>query len=269
MKFLNALVLFCIGLSAQGQHTLTRLWETDTLAFPESVLYTNDLLYVSLLDHYPLREHGKGKIAKVALDGKIIDAEWIIGLDGPKGMGISNGKLYVADINQIVVIDIKNGKISNRILVPGSVGLNDLTIDNDGILYVSDPEEGKVYRVINSKPEIYLKKLPGVNGLKAVGNQLYLVASSNVFRCDKGKKLSSLSKFKAGADGLASLGRGNFLVTVYSGLVYYLNNAGKLDILLDSQPEKIGSADIEFDVKKSILYVPTLFHNSIISYQLK
>src|SRR3984885_8774567 len=123
MKFLKALFLICIGLSAQGQHTLTRLWETDTLAFPESVLYANDLLYVSLLDHYPLREHGRGKIAKVALDGKIIDAEWIVGLDGPKGMGIWHGKLYVADITQIAVIDIKNGKIGHRIPVPGSTGL--------------------------------------------------------------------------------------------------------------------------------------------------
>jgi hypothetical protein len=73
MKFLNVLILFCIGLSAHGQHTLTRLWETDTIAFPESVIYTKDLLYVSLLDHYPMREYGKGKIAKVDLNGKIIN----------------------------------------------------------------------------------------------------------------------------------------------------------------------------------------------------
>lgn len=269
MKYAIVLLLLGFGLFAQGQHTLTRLWETDSIPFPESVLYTKDLLYVSLLDHYPLREQGKGTIAKVGLDGNIIEANWITGLNGPKGMGICKGKLYVADIIQIVVIDIKSGKVDANIPVQGSVGLNDLDIDDDGAIYVSDPDNGIVYRVMNGKPEIYLNELPGVNGIKAVGKELILVASTGVFKLNANKKLASLSGFYAGADGLASLGGGNYLATVYNGLIYHLNKAGKLDVLLDSRSGNISSADIEFNKAKGILYVPTLSHKSIIAYQFK
>lgn len=269
MKYLRVLIFVSTGITAHGQPTMTRLWESDKVSFPESVLYTEELLYVSLLDHYPLYEHGKGAIAKVGLDGKIINAKWIVGLDGPKGMSIKNGKLYVADISQIVVIDIQTGKIDHRILVPCSVGLNDLTIDDQGILYTSDPEQGTIYQIIKDKPEIYLSGYSGVNGLKAVGKELYFVASSDVFKVDDKKKLSSLSKFQPGADGLASLGDGNFLVTVYNGLIYYLDKAGKLRLILNSQSEKVSSADIEFNGKQKIVYVPTLSNNSIVAYQLR
>jgi hypothetical protein len=80
MRYLIVLFPIIIVRPAFAQeHTLTQLWETDSISFPESALYTRDFLYVSLLDHYPMREHGKGKIAKVGLDRKIIDANWMVG----------------------------------------------------------------------------------------------------------------------------------------------------------------------------------------------
>lgn len=268
MRYLLLLLLLGFGMSAYGQRTLTRLWETDSIADPESVLYTGKLLYASLLDHYPMRQTGKGKIIKIGLNGKIIDPDWIVGLDGPKGMGIRKGKLYVADITCVVVIDVKKGKIDKRIPVLGSVGLNDLAIDSQGIIYISDTDAGNVYRIINGKPEIYLTGHQGVNGIKAIDKELYLVTSDNVLKLDRGRKSISLSKFYQGADGLASLGGGNFLVTVYSGLIYYLDQSGEIQLLHDSQSEKTGSADIEYNADSKILYVPTLYHNSIIAYRL-
>ncbi|MBK6477899.1 MAG: hypothetical protein IPF93_06335 [Saprospiraceae bacterium] len=41
------------------------------------------------------------------------------GLQAPKGMGIFNGKLYVADLKEVVTIDIASGKIENRFKVQG------------------------------------------------------------------------------------------------------------------------------------------------------
>jgi len=269
MKYLKIILFLFIGFSAQAQITLTKLWETEKIAFPESVISTKSLLYVSLLDHYPLREKGKGKIAKIGLDGKLIDGNWITGLNTPEGMGIWKGKLYVADVNQILIIDIKKGKLKRSIPVSGSSSLNDLVIDNKGSIYTSDVDLGIVFRIINEKSEIYIKDLPGVNGLQIVGKDLFMVTATDIFKSDADKKLTSLAKFQPGADGLASLGNGSFLATVYNGHIYHWDKDGKMELILNTEAEKIGSADLKFDSKNGIIYVPTLYGNSIVAYQLK
>ena len=97
------------------QYELLEKWESDSLLkVPESVLFdkANQILYVSNLDGSdPWKADGKGSIAKVGLDGKIIAAEWVSGLNAPKGMGLYNGKLYAADLGNIAVINIASGKI--------------------------------------------------------------------------------------------------------------------------------------------------------------
>ena len=79
------------------------------------------VLYVSNIDGEPWTADGKGSIGKVGLDGKVIAAEWVTGLDCPKGMALSDdGKwLYVGDCGGLVVIDIDAGKIKNKIAVRG------------------------------------------------------------------------------------------------------------------------------------------------------
>ena len=90
------------------------------------------VLYVSNIDGEPWDADGKGSIAKIGLDGKVIAAEWVTGLDCPKGLALSDdGKwLYAADIGGVVVIDIEAGKIKSKIAIPEGMQLNDLV--NDG-----------------------------------------------------------------------------------------------------------------------------------------
>src|SRR5215470_2720317 len=99
----TAILLFMLCYKLSAQHTATKLWETDTvLKVPESVLYDgeNKVLYVSNIDgKEPWGKDGKGSIAKIGLDGKIVAVDWVTGLDAPKGLGIYKGKLYAADID--------------------------------------------------------------------------------------------------------------------------------------------------------------------------
>src|SRR5687768_6022732 len=136
-------------LHATAQHQLQKLWETDTtLAIPESVLpdVPNNVLYVSLIDGPPWEADGKGGIGKLDLNGKIINANWITGLQAPKGMGKFGNNLYVADINRVAVINIEKGTIQSLIKIDSALALNDITIDSKGIVYLSDSKAGKVYR---------------------------------------------------------------------------------------------------------------------------
>src|SRR5678816_4332836 len=128
------LILGALALAAAAQadtHKLTKVWESEAaLKTPESVRFdaARKVLYASNIDGEPWTADGKGSIAKIGLDGKVIAAEWVTGLDCPKGLAMStDGKwLYAADAGGIVVIDIAAGKIKNKIAIPDGVQLNDL-----------------------------------------------------------------------------------------------------------------------------------------------
>src|SRR3954451_16787156 len=123
--YLGALLgVLLMSATAQAQtataHKLTRVWESEAaLKVPESVRFDakRKVLYVSNIDGEPWAADGKGSIAKVGLDGKVIAAEWVTGLDCPKGLALSDdGKwLYAADAGGIVVADVDAGKIKNKI----------------------------------------------------------------------------------------------------------------------------------------------------------
>src|SRR6267154_1497218 len=107
MKALLIFPLLLITVAGQAQHALEKIWESDTtLAIPESVLFDKDELYVSLIDGQPWAVDGKGEIAKLDKNGKIINAMWTTGLNAPKGMGIWDKKLFVADVSEVAVINI-------------------------------------------------------------------------------------------------------------------------------------------------------------------
>src|SRR4249919_2251761 len=181
-SFLGALLLVA---TAQAQapttHKLTKVWESEAaLKVPESVRFDakRKVLYVSNIDGEPWIADGKGSIAKLGLDGKIIAAEWVTGLDCPKGLALSgDGKwLYAADSGGIVVIDIAAGKVTNKIAIPEGIQLNDL-VAHKGVLYVSDSKGKKVYEVKKGKASVFLdeKVLKGPNGLFVHKNHLYVL----------------------------------------------------------------------------------------------
>jgi hypothetical protein len=267
------LLLIFIGCTAcsHAQHQVKMLWSSDTtLPTPESVLpdVKNGILYVSLIDGDPWTADGKGGIGKLDTKGKIINAQWITGLNAPKGMGLYANKLYVADITNVVVVDIAQGKIEKKIPVDGAQGLNDITIDSKGVVYISDSKTGKVYRMENGKAAVYLENLKGANGLKATGNNLYILTAKEVYKADAAKKLTVISELETGGDGIEPVGNGDLLATSWSGYIYYVYANGKKDLLLDTHEQKINSADIGYDPAKKIIYVPTFFKKSVVAYQL-
>jgi len=146
--FLLSVTVFSAVSFAQ-KHELVKKWESDTLfKVPESVLFdaTNNVLYVANIDGTdPWGKDGKGSVGKLGLDGKIIAVDWVKGLNAPKGMGLYGGKLYVADLTDIVVIDIASGTIASSYTLQDAQGLNDVTIDKNGVIYVSDSKAKKSF----------------------------------------------------------------------------------------------------------------------------
>lgn len=260
-----------------GAHRLNRLWETDaTLKTPESVRLdaARKVLYVSNIDGEPWAADGKGSIAKVGLDGKVIAAEWVSGLDCPKGLALSDdGKwLYAADVGGIVVIDVEAAKIKSRIAIPEGVQLNDL-VNDKGTLYVSDSKGRKVYAVKGKKAEVYLdeKVLKGPNGLFVHKGTLYVLDDNSLNRVEADKTLTRLaSDMPGGVDGLENVtGGDDFLVSVWSGAVWYVGADGSKELLFDGKADKTSTADTGWDPATRTLYVPTFFKNTVIAFRVE
>jgi len=274
MKRLFFLVAIAGTLHSSAQHQLQKIWETDTtLAIPESVLpdIQNKVLYVSLIDGAPWEADGKGAIGKVDLNGKIINANWVTGLHAPKGLGKFGNKLYAADMNTVVVIDILKGAIESRIKIDSAQGLNDITVDDKGVVYASDSRSrtGNVYRIENGVATLYLSGFRGINGLKAVGNDLYVATGKDVYKVDANKTQTSIGIIDQGGDGIEPVGNGDWIGSAWAGFIYYMYADGKRDLMLDARDQKMNTADIGYDPVSKIVYVPTFARKSIVAYQLK
>ncbi|MEO5602964.1 MAG: hypothetical protein ABIR06_18735 [Cyclobacteriaceae bacterium] len=249
-------------------------WETDTLLTTcESVLFDkdNDVLYVSNINGAPDGKDGNGFISRVSLEGKITDVQWVKGLDAPKGLGISNGKLYVADIDKVHEIDTKTGKVTRTYPVKGAVFLNDISIDSKGKVYISDSSGGTIYTIEDGKLSTWMKDLNGPNGLLAEDGK-FLMALWN------GKSLNSIDTDSRevtlrtdsidNPDGIESIGGDAYLVSSWNGMVHYVDSDWNGTIVLDTRADSLSAADIEYVKEKNLLLVPTFFKNKVMAYEV-
>jgi DNA-binding beta-propeller fold protein YncE len=270
------LSVFCSSflLTAFSQHSLEKLWETDSVfKVPESVLpdLKKNLVYVSNIDGTdPWGKDGKGFISKLGLDGKVITLEWVKGLNAPKGMGMFRNNLFVADLNEVVVIDIEKGEVLRKVVVPNAENLNDITVDPKGIVYVSDSKTKRVYRIQGSNANPHLEGLQGPNGVLWHKENLYILDRGGFYRVEYDRSLTKIvDGIEGGSDGLQAVYDKEYIASGWAGVIYYINADGTKEILLDSRAEKINTADIAFDAGLRILYVPTFFKNKIVAYKLK
>lgn len=258
-----------------GEHKVSKVWESDaTLKTPESVYFDTKrkVLYVSNIDGEPWAADGKGSIGKVGLDGKVIATEWVTGLDCPKGMALSDdGKsLYVGDCGGLVVIDVGAGKISKKIAVEGGL-LNDV-VNDKGTIYASDTNGKKVYEFKDGKASVLLddKVLKGPNGLQVHKGALYVLDNDSLNRVEKDKSLKVVaSGMPGGADGLENVKDDDFLVTVWSGAVWYVHADGSKDLLFDGKAVDTKTADLGWDPKTGTAYVPTFFKNTVVAFKVE
>lgn len=254
--------------------TLKRVWETETvLATSESVIFDaeRDVIFVSCINGEGEGKDGDGFIAKIGPDGKTLQREWITGLNDPTGLGLFNGRLYVADVDEIVEIEIDSSKIVAKYPVAGGKFLNDIAVGADGKVYVSDSDTGKISVLENGKISTWVSGVKGPNGLLAANNQLLVLSwnDQTLWRFDLNtRSKSAVSKGLEGPDGVEALGDGAYIVSSWEGMLHYVAPDGKSLLLLDTRADKIGAADIDYVPEKKLLLVPTFYRNSVTAYEV-
>ena len=270
-NMMTFLLLFASLFTYAQKHKLVEIWSTDAVvATPESVLpdVKDNKLYVSLIDGEPWGVDGKGGIGRMTSTGTQYDSLWFTGLNAPKGLGVYKNKIYAADISDVAVVDVPTAKLIKKIPIEGASGLNDITVTDGGIVYVSDSKTNRIWKITDDKPSLYLENITGANGLKAVRDDLYFAKGPLLMKADSKKQITQIADVGQGIDGIEPIGNGDFLVTSWSGYIFYVYASGQSELLLDTHEMKKNTADIGYDPVKKIVYVPTFFDRRIVAYQL-
>ncbi len=285
----HALVMLTIATAATAATaapSATKLWETAGFKNPESALFDNEagVVYVSNVNGEPTAKDGNGFVSKVSPNGKIQTLEWVKGLNGPKGLAHAGGKLYVADIDELVEIDLKSGAIAKRYPAAGAKFLNDVAADAAGNIYVSDMATNTIWRLSGGKFEVFVNdaKLESPNGL-AVENDTLWVAAWGVMTNGMEtkvpghlKRVSLIDKTitshgngspLGNLDGLEPLGDGAYLVSDWvAGKVFRITPTGEANLLFELGP---GTADLGYDRASATTYIPQMKTGMLYALKVK
>lgn len=275
------LVLAAVAAPASAEE----VWSLDGFQAPESAVFdaARNVLYVSNVAGEPGGKDGVGFISKVSPDGKLVDAEWVSGLDAPKGLALAGNTLYVTDIDRLVAIDVESGKPSGGWSAEGAKFLNDAAADPSGRVFVSDMMTDTIYVLENDSFTVWLQDaaLQHPNGLHVDGDRLLVAAWGEDIQPDfstkvpgrlvavdlKSKAITPLGEAPVGnLDGLEPDGAGNWLATDWiAGALFRIAADGKAEQLLDLNQ---GSADLEFIEGERLAVIPMMIDGRLAAHRV-
>src|SRR5688500_3438964 len=257
---------------------------TERIATPESVYLDegSGYIFASQIDGMPDGRDGNGRIAQLSGDGRVVSANWVGGLNAPKGLRSHNGTLWTADIDEVVGIDIASAKVTSRTKIAGAMFLNDVAVGPDGTVYVSDMMANRIHAIRDGKATVFAEgeQLEWPNGLLVDGNRLIVggwgkpkpdfstEVPGHLYALDLGTKQKTLITPKpfANIDGIERDGRGGYIVSDYlAGKILQVSATGEARELRQFMP---GAADIASIPAGNVLIVPHMNENTIASYDL-
>ena len=246
------------------------------LEMPESsIVHPDGRVFITEIGGYGKK--GDGKVTVLNTDGTT--KTLVDGLNDPKGIDLFNNQLYVADVDQVIRIDL-NGK-KTVIAKPGDfkdapIFLNDIEIDGTGNVYVSDSGDekgkhgsvykitpaGQVVQIINDKSGI---KRP--NGLLMDGPNMLLVADYGtgklfrvVFDGESNKPQGNVTLLNSGfgaADGLTRDTNGILYVSDWArGKVWRLSEPKATPLLITEGHQS--AADISLSLDGKTIFMPDM-----------
>jgi sugar lactone lactonase YvrE len=251
------------------------------LVSPESVVAAPDgRVFVSQIGEFG--KDGDGSVAAVDIRGRNAGGEFTVfakGMDDPKGIDLWNGTLYVADKTKIWRVDgqgvagvwIKESDFPRKPLF-----LNDVAIDRQGNLYVSDSgeimegrgkgviyrvsQDGEVARIIGEEDDPAIKN---PNGLLADGDDHLLVldfTTGALLRIAlKTKAVEKLADGFGGGDGIARDRAGMLYLSDWKGGKLWKYDYAQKGAKPQPYPASFqAAADIALDPEQRYILVPDM-----------
>lgn len=266
-------------------------WVVKGLDSPESALYvaSENAIFVSNLNGAPTDKDGNGFISRLDPSGKMVKLDWVVGLDAPKGMGYAQGLLYVADIDQLLVIDVKSAQVIKRHKAQGARALNDVALEPRSHFkgqvaraYVSDFAGNSIWYLGDGKFSELVRDpaLDNPNGLLVEGEELRIgtwgTPDAN-FKTEVPGRLKSMKLDEEGIadrfsaipmgnlDGLESDGKGGYWISDWmAGKIFRVAANGSSSVWLQLEQ---GTADLGI-IPGKLLLVPMMNNNELRAYAL-
>jgi sugar lactone lactonase YvrE len=284
MKFRHTLTVavFALAIAQSPVMATEKLWSLSGFNQPESVLADtkNKVLYVSNINGSPVEATGNGYISRLSESGKILDHKWVTGLGSPKGMASANGMLYVADLTFLRVIDIAKGKLVKSVEAANTKMLNDVTVDEEGNVYVTDLLAGGIYRYADNKiaPWFDHESIPHPNGIQYDKGELLIGSwgkniqsdfstseAGSIYRLNLKSKTLTLDKnaeLIGNLDGVSVHGKKLITNDWLNGNVFEVSSDGT-KLLFNA-----GKGAADTSVAGGKLYVPMMLDNRVDVFSL-
>ena len=266
------------------------------LVFNEGIVEDNDNIYVSNFGGAklnPLNTDGKGYISLLKGDKAVAFIPAKGDLNAPKGMAIEDDYLYVADVQAVMVYDMKNIKAKPiKLNLPaGNLFVNDIVIE-DNFAYISVTNSGKIFKMNISNPALLNDSMLqeyatviGANGLIIEDDVMYVASypadgkttSDNVIYVISDLNNPNPQKLitRPGQyDGLAFVEAERdkdsdklYFSNWVNGEIGYVNMRNREVVILDIVNYKFGGpAEMIYDNGK--LYISDLVNSKIITIKL-
>ncbi len=262
-----------IALLAEG---VGSAWRADGLRMPESAVVdeARGAVYVSNMNPTGPGSGDQGFVAKLDLQGRMLEQEWVSGLRRPTGMALNGDQLLVVERTGLAVVDTASGEIVARHAVDGAGFLNDVAVDENGTAYVSDSAAGVIYEVSDGVFSEWMRHdaFEGPNGVWVDGPRLLVgtLGAGTLITVDREsrtiERIVDLSP--CACDGVVALGDGRILVSDSNGRVKLVHASGAVNTLVDSSRSAVGCADIGFGPDSALLVAPSLYGNTLAAYDL-
>jgi hypothetical protein len=260
-------------------------------ASPESVVVSGGDVFVSNLGLKlePTAKDGDGFISRLDRQGNVRTLRWADKLDGPKGLIVVDGVLYVADIDHVLGYRVRDGKqvFTLDLAATGTLFLNAFARLDNRHLLVSATDIGKVFVIDLAKKsfsEMQFDTPPkGPNGMKVAGSRLMLVEwgtdsqpNGNIksYRLERSQtrlqaKLEKAYDLKPSGyfDGIVDLGANRWLISNWvkfepAGVLHLLDARTGKATIINEKNRIAGPADI-FRDDQGKLWVPAMMEGKV------
>lgn len=215
-----------------------------------------------------------GYVSLLNPDGTVHTTKWIgatrdgLTLNHPLGSAISDGTLYVADLNVVRTFDLETGEPGDSYEIPDATFLNGIAV-SDGTIYVSNTREPERIYAVSPEGEtsVFVEGAPlaAPNGvaIDGEGNIVVVNIGNNevlTFSPD-GELVGTENAIESGNDGIVILDDGTkYVSSVRFGSISRIAPGEEAEIIASGIPS---AASICYDSAQNQIVVPMNPHNAV------
>lgn len=212
---------------------------------------------------------GSGAVVKL-LPGASTPETFVGDLNGPQGVSIHDGVMYVCDVDRVLVVDMDDP--AHPLSIPTGGGASDVDIDPaTGDAYVTDLGGGVVWRIRDGVSELFVE-INQPDGIYVQDGGVFIAnfglgAPGGIFRFDiETKERTSVVELPlATLDGLEPDGDDWLTTDFTKGHFWRIAPDGTPSVVAQLLP---GAADFGFDRENRIVAVPNLLLNFVVFMSL-